>query len=139
MSSEPHKPHRILIVDDDRDTCEALKDRLETFGYEIVTCTDGASALAIIRLESARSPFHLVLLDLNMPGVDGMAVLHKLRCPDTSIPVIIMSATARREALLDAVRAGANDSLEKPILYEELRKKCQRAIGEGERRRSSSS
>lgn len=134
MNDEPYHPRRILVVDDDRDTCEALKDRLEAFGYDVIVRGDGASALATIRLESARSPVHLVLLDLNMPGIDGMEVLRALRGPGTGIPVVVMSAAPRQDSFAEALREGADDYLEKPILYEELHAKCRRAIEAGERR-----
>jgi DNA-binding response OmpR family regulator len=113
-----------MIVDDNRDICDGLKDRLDMWGYDVVICHDGASALAMIHLESIRSPFHLVLLDLNMPGMEGMAVLRRLRHQDNGIPVIIMSATARHEAFWDGIQAGAVDFIRKPIDYEELGRKC---------------
>ncbi len=116
--------YRIMIVDDDRDICEALRDRLHASGYDVITCHDGPSALAMMTLESIRSPIHLVLLDLHLPGMDGMTVLRRLGGPDHAIPVIIMSATARPEAFWDAIGAGAVDCLQKPFDHEELCRKC---------------
>lgn len=119
---------RIMIVDDDRDICEALKDRLRASGYDVVTCHDGPSALAMMTLESTRSPIHLVLLDLQLPGMDGMTVLRRLGGPDNAIPVIIMSATARPEDFLAAIEAGAVACLQKPIDHEDLYRKCHLAL-----------
>jgi DNA-binding response OmpR family regulator len=119
---------RIMIVDDDRDICEALRDRLHASGYDVITCHDGPCALAVMTLESIRSPVHLVLLDLHLPGMDGMTVLRRLSGPDNAIPVIMMSATARPEAFWDAIGAGAVDYLQKPIDHEELCRKCHLAL-----------
>ncbi|MBD0316499.1 MAG: response regulator [Nitrospiraceae bacterium] len=127
-----HGPYRIMIVDDDRDICEALADRLQAWGYDVITCHDGASAVAMMTLESMRSPVHLVLLDLHLPGMDGMAVLRQLGGPDNTVPVIIMSATARAEAFWDAIGAGAVDWLPKPLDYEELCRKCHLALHDGD-------
>lgn len=123
-------PRRIMIIDDDRCIGEALRDRIQAAGYETIVMTDGCSALATIALESGRSPLDLVLLDLNMPGMDGMAVLRALHEKYPAIPVIMISATSEREAFADAVRAGARDYLPKPIDYKLLEEKCRKALGE---------
>lgn len=65
---------RILVVDDDVDIRETLEDRLASEGYEVLTSADGVEAMEQIRLEDP----DLVLLDLEMPELDGMAVLHRL-------------------------------------------------------------
>ena len=127
-----HGKYRIMIVDDDQDICDALADRLQASGYDVITCHDGASAVAMMTLESMRSPVHLVLLDLQLPGMDGMAVLRRLGGLDNAIPVIIMSATARAEAFWDAIGAGAVDCLQKPIDFQELCRKCHLALHDGD-------
>jgi DNA-binding NtrC family response regulator len=126
------KRWRIMIIDDDRCICDALRDRLDALGYEAISFTDGCSALATIALESSRSPFDLVLLDLHMPGMDGMAVLGELHHQHRKTPVIIMSATSEREAFADAIRAGARDFLKKPIDSELLHQKCRTIFENGD-------
>lgn len=117
-----------MIIDDDRCIGEALRDRLDSIGYDTILMADGCSALATIALETNRSPIHLVLLDLNMPGMDGMAVLREMHYRHGHIPVIMMSATADREAFKAAIRAGAIDFLSKPIDYKLLEQKCRKML-----------
>jgi DNA-binding response OmpR family regulator len=121
-----------MIIDDDRCIGEALRDRLEAVGYEAIVMTDGYSALANMALEIGRSPLDLVLLDLNMPGMDGMAVLREMRHKYPGIPVIMVSATSERGNFTEAMRIGARDYLPKPIDYKVLVHKCQKALGEAE-------
>lgn len=128
MKQETHKPCRIMVADNDANSGRALKAWLETFGYEVTVCTDGFSALAMINLESSRSPFNLILLDLDTPGVNGMELLREVRRPDQGIPVIIMSPTASAEEFWEGIRSGADDYLQKPIDQEQLRLKCQLAL-----------
>jgi len=121
-----------MIVDDDRCIGEGLRDRLDSIGYDTILMADGCSALATIALESDRSPIHLVLLDLNMPGMDGMSVLREMRRKCGQIPVVLMSATAdHHEAFKAAIRAGARDFLRKPIDYKLLEETCRKQIGQG--------
>ena len=128
MSSEQTALRRIMIIDDDGDIGESLRCWFEVNGYEVKVFTDGCSALASIALESERSPLDLVLLDLNMPGMDGMTVLHELRMRHREIPVIMMSGTSDPQAIRDAVRAGARDFVQKPMDLRFLREKCDRVL-----------
>jgi len=117
-----------MIVEDDRCIGEGVRDRLESMGYETVLRTDGYSALATMALEHHRSPVHLVLLDLRLPGMGGMSVLGELRKIYPEIPVIIMSATAERKDSLEAIQAGARDFLPKPIDPRMLEEKCRKIL-----------
>ena len=119
---------RIMIIDDDRDICDALAHRLEVMGYEPIAYTDGCSALSAITLEHERSPTHLVLLDLHMPGMDGMAVLREMKMKHPQIPVIIMSGTSLRDGFEKAIEAGACDWIGKPIDFPALRSKVDRVF-----------
>ncbi len=120
---------RIMIIDDDRHICDALADRLRALGYEVVPFTDGCSALASLALESARSPVDLVLLDLNMPGMDGMTVLKELKSKHRGIPVIMMSATPSQESFKKAIEEGARDWIRKPMEAEVLTYKIAKLFG----------
>ena len=128
MASETIMRRRIMIIDDDRDVREALGCWLEAAGYEVLIFPDGYSALASIALELDRSPVDLILLDLNMPGMDGMAVLRELRRRQRTIPVIIMSGMYEQQVVRDAVSAGARDFVSKPIDLSRLRKTCERVL-----------
>jgi DNA-binding response OmpR family regulator len=124
MKWEVPMARRIMIIDDDRYIGEAVKDRLDALGYDAIAFTDGCSALATIALESTRSPLDLVLLDLMMPGMNGMEVLRELRHRHREIPVIMMSATEEREEFMEALRVGARDYVNKPLDFNILAHKC---------------
>lgn len=114
MSRTPDtsKP-RVLVVDDEPANRKLLADLVAREGYEALTAAGGAEALARL----AREPVDLVLLDIMMPGVDGMAVLAELqkqqRLP--ALPVVVVTAHEDRKVRIDALTAGAIDFLAKPI------------------------
>ena len=104
---------RILIVEDDDDIRNALGDRLKTMGFDVVTEDNGHSALS--RIASEDSLIHGVLLDLNIPIVDGMSVLRKIRDRHPQIPIIVMSATNDPAQFIEARKWGASSYLRKPF------------------------
>jgi CheY-like chemotaxis protein/anti-sigma regulatory factor (Ser/Thr protein kinase) len=107
---------RVLVVDDDRTTLRMLRLQLEGSGYEVETVRDGAAALARL----ARKPFDLVLLDVWMPGMDGLEVLSRLRGAPSRPRVIVMTADDAPETLLRAVREQAFGYVTKPVEPAEL-------------------
>jgi len=117
-----------MIVEDDRCIGESVRDRLESIGYDAILMTDGYSALATMTLEHQRSPVDLVLLDLRLPGMDGMVVLRELRKIYPEVPIIMMSATAEPEDAVQAINAGARDFLSKPIDPRMLEEKCRKML-----------
>jgi two-component system response regulator MprA len=109
-------PNRVLIADDDRAIRESLARALELEGYEVATVVDGVEALARVR----PATFDALVLDVMMPGVDGLAVCRVLRAEGDRTPVLMLTArveTADRVAGLDA---GADDYLPKPFELDEL-------------------
>ncbi len=107
---------RVLVADDDRAIRDALVRALELEGYEAVAVPDGAAALE----ESRRQPVDVLVLDLMMPGVDGLTVCRVLRAEKDRTPILMLTArteTADRVAGLDA---GADDYLAKPFALDEL-------------------
>ncbi|MGH7286237.1 MAG: hybrid sensor histidine kinase/response regulator, partial [Polyangiaceae bacterium] len=104
---------RILLVDDEPRNVAVLEGHLASFGHELVRALDGRSALALFE----SSPFDLVLLDLVMPGFDGIDVLAHIRANPSSahVPVIIVTAYGEREQRIKALEAGADEFLEKPV------------------------
>jgi len=102
---------RILVVDDDRTTRELLRLQLRSAGYAVETTGDGATALARVR----RKKFDLVLLDVWMPGMDGLTVLARLRKEPSRPKVIVMTADDTSETLLRAIREHAYKFITKPV------------------------
>lgn len=112
----PHDPAvvgRILVVDDNETNRVLLQEMLELDGHRVVLATDGPGALARVAEEEP----DLLLLDVNMPGMDGLEVCRRLRSdPVTaSLPIILVTALADRSHRLNGIKAGANDYLTKPI------------------------
>ena len=107
---------RILVVDDDRTTRELLRLQLRSAGYAVETAGDGAAALARVR----RKKFDLVLLDVWMPGMDGLTVLARLRDEPSQPRVVVMTADDTSETLLRAIRAQAHRFVTKPFESKEL-------------------
>lgn len=104
---------RILVVDDVEANRILLRDILELDGLEVMLAQDGAEAL---RAVSASAP-DLVLLDVNMPGLNGLEVCRRLRADPESeaLPIILVTALSERTHRLEGIGAGANDYLTKPI------------------------
>ena len=107
---------RILIVEDEETLCENIAKGLKIDGYEVDTCFDGESALDMILSES----YDLIILDLNLPKMDGMEILENLRKDDPETAILILSARGQLEDKIAGLDAGANDYLCKPFHFEEL-------------------
>jgi len=121
-------PFRILVVDDNEDTCMALRDRLLSMGFDVVTENNGHAALSRIALEARRAPIQGLLLDLQMPMLDGIAVLRELQERYSAIPIIMMSATTDRDLLKKTLKLGARAYPVKPIDNGLLREQCLRVF-----------
>jgi signal transduction histidine kinase len=104
---------RILVVDDTEANRDLLKEVLELDGNQVLLAADGSEALRAV----ADQVPDLVLLDVNMPGIDGLEVCRRLRADarTASLPVILVTALAERSHRLEGIAAGANDYLTKPI------------------------
>ena len=107
---------RILVVEDEKTLCEAIAKGLRLGGYEVDTCFDGSVAWDMALSES----YDLIILDLNLPGMDGMSVLRNIRAEDTETSVLILSARGQLQDKIDGLDGGANDYLCKPFHFEEL-------------------
>lgn len=114
---------RVLIVDDERFFREALTDILTAAKFATDVAQDGREALAKL----VDPHFGVVILDIQMPGMDGLQVLARLREMRPALRVIILSAHTDQERVLEALRAGAADYLAKPVHEEELVLAVQRA------------
>jgi DNA-binding NtrC family response regulator len=121
----------ILVADDDRAIRKIVRDRLRAAGHSVEVAEDGRAALALIeRIEPA-----LVLLDLQMPELDGFAVLDALRKQTESPLVIVITAHGSIEAAVRAMKAGAHDFLQKPFEAAHLEHVVTKALDCGRLRR----
>lgn len=107
---------RILVVDDDRTTREILRMQLRAAGHTVETAKDGAAGLERVRKKN----FDLVLLDVWMPGLDGLAVLSRLREEPSQPKVVVMTADDTSETLLKAIRENAFNYVTKPVEPKQL-------------------
>ena len=107
---------RILVVEDEVILCEDIAKGLRLDGYEVDVCYFGDEAMELIYEEK----YDLIVLDLNLPKVDGMEILKELRKTDKETRVIILSARSGIQDKVDGLDAGANDYLAKPFHFAEL-------------------
>jgi putative PEP-CTERM system response regulator len=103
--------HTILIVDDEPDIREILKDRLEGYEYRVITAQDGYEALDKVSTEIP----DLTLLDIRLPGMDGMEVLQKMKEADPDTLVVMITAFGTIELAVKAMKHGAYDFITKPL------------------------
>ena len=109
-------PLRILIAEDDRAAREALVRALELESYVVDAVNDGAQALAAVAEEQP----DLLLLDVMMPVIDGLAVCRRLRADGLTLPILILTARTETSDRVVGLDAGADDYLPKPYNLEEL-------------------
>jgi len=108
---------KILVVDDERAVRESLRRALELEGYEIELAADGSEAL--YRLEGTEEP-DAMILDVLMPGVDGLEVCRRIRGTGSKLPVLMLTARTEVEDRVAGLDAGADDYVTKPFALEEL-------------------
>ena len=106
----------LLVVEDDSKICELLGRGLREAGYRVDLARDGSEALLLFEEKT----FDLIVLDLMLPGLDGMEVLRRMRFQKIQAPVIILSARQSLEDRLLGLRAGGDDYILKPFSFEEL-------------------
>jgi two-component system, NtrC family, response regulator HydG len=116
---------RVLVVDDEEDNCRNLSDILGDLGCHVQTANDGPSALELLR----RTSFDVALLDLKMPGMDGLSLCRALKKLRTETVAIIVTAYASPATAVEAIEAGAVHVLAKPVELPLLLKKVDEAAG----------
>ena len=116
--------YRVLLVDDEADLLSLWKLRLESSGYQVETALSGEEALAKF---SVINP-HVVLTDLRMPGIDGMALFEAIREKNKAVPVIIITAHGSIPEAVEATRQGVFSFLTKPIDGKELIRETEKAL-----------
>ena len=107
---------RILIVDDEEEIRAGLSRLVRREGFEALTAPNGQDALDLLRRES----FDILLLDIRMPGLDGMEVLRRVKEMDGDLPVIMITAHGFVKGAVEALQGGAHDYLVKPFSMTEL-------------------
>lgn len=109
-------PFRILVVEDDPSAAEFVVKGLRQDGYTVESVTTGPDALHMATSEH----FDAIILDRNLPGLDGLSVLRALRGAQKITPIIILSALAHADERVNGLKAGADDYLGKPFSFSEL-------------------
>ncbi len=107
---------RLLIIEDETELRESMAEGLKIDGYEIDTASDGETGLDLL----FDNVYDLVLLDLNLPKLDGMDILREFRKENLETPVIILSARIGLDDKINGLDEGANDYLTKPFHFKEL-------------------
>jgi two-component system response regulator HydG len=116
--------HRILIVDDEADTCENLSDILTDVGYQVDTANDGFAALELVK----RNTYDLALLDLRMPGMDGLELYRRIREISAGTVAIVVTAYASSDTAKSVLSAGAWKIMSKPVNIGGLLEQVSQAI-----------
>ncbi len=126
----------ILVVEDDQTLRETLAYNLSNEGYEVLTAADGVRALELARsgATSGRGPLALVLLDVMLPRLDGLAVLRQLRAaPETAqVPILMLTARGGESDKVVGLELGADDYVTKPFGWAELRARIRALLRRGE-------
>src|SRR3990172_507993 len=89
---------KVLVVDDEEDILEVIQDRLEAYGFAVVTAGNGLEALKKLSMEK----FDGIFLDVKMPEMGGIEALEEIRKRDRNIPIIIITSSSTREAAIEA-------------------------------------
>ena len=110
----------LLVVEDEEDISLLLQDRLTFLGFYVTVARNGTEGLAILEITKVDG----ILLDIQMPVMDGLTMLEHVRERYPKIPVMVMSAEANKGKLIQAMERGAYDFLLKPIDADLLSKKC---------------
>ena len=106
----------ILMIEDDKELCEAVSFRLEQEGFSVTSCHDGEEGLYYMQ----ESPFDLVILDRMLPHMNGIEVLKEARSRQIRTPVLMLTALGELNDRLTGLNGGADDYMVKPFAFEEL-------------------
>lgn len=110
------RSQRILVIEDDDGIRQGILDALEFEGYTPIACADGTTG----KERATTGNFELMLLDLTLPGCDGLEILREVRKAQSSVPVIILTARGAEDDRVSGLRLGADDYVVKPFSVKEL-------------------
>lgn len=117
---------RMLVVDDEVEICDFLKNFFEERDYEVKTAYSGETAIQAMEKHKPQ----VVLLDVHMPGMDGMSALREMKARYPATKVIMVTALETREKIEEALRLGADNYITKPLSLEYLEKDVQEKIAQ---------
>jgi DNA-binding NtrC family response regulator len=126
MNPTPQDAARILVVDDDRDICRNLSDILTDLGYKVDYAHDGVSALELVR----QRPYDVALLDLKMPGMDGLTLYREIKKQRAGTVSLLVTAYASPATAAEALAAGAWKVVAKPVSFPALLALVDEALGQ---------
>lgn len=109
----------ILVVDDEPDILDYMKTMLETLGYDVTTLSDPTRAVDLIR----QREFHVLIIDLMMPKMDGITLIQNIRKVDSDIAIVVFTGYPSVETAVDALKLGVSDYIKKPFDPDEFRTK----------------
>lgn len=121
------KTVKVLVVDDNEDFSENVRDVIESHGCEAKTAYDGFKAIEAVK----KDPPDVILMDVKMPGMDGLEAFRKIREIAPQMSVIMMTGFAMEEVIGEAIREGARASLKKPLDFNILMSLIRCKGGEG--------
>ena len=102
---------KILVIDDDLEICHLLKDFLKKKDYSVITATSVRKGLELIGTEKPK----IILLDVRMPEMDGIAAIHEIRKIDTSVGIVMITGYKDEESARKTIELGASDYILKPF------------------------
>ena len=114
---------KVLLVDDEEDFLKTLAERLETRGLKVSTATSGENALASVEGQA----YDLIVLDLAMPGIDGLETLKRIKEKQPDAEIIMLSGQGSIKTSIEAMKLGAEDFIEKPVNIADLMDKISEA------------
>src|SRR5215831_7033710 len=115
---------RILVIEDDDALRRVMQAQLTKEGYETASAPDAQTALEILE----KSPQHLLIADLNLPGISGVELLKRVRAEYAGTAVVVMTAFGTVQSAVEAMKAGAYDYIVKPIYPYELKALVSRVL-----------
>ena len=125
------RPARILVVDDEKLIRWSVAERLQRGGYEVLSAESGEQALEVV----ATTPPDLILLDVRLPGIDGVQTLQRALSLHPEVAVLMMSAHSTVDVAVEAMKHGAIDFLVKPFPFQQLDEAVERALANARTRR----
>jgi putative nucleotidyltransferase with HDIG domain len=124
IPAEPLRAPRLLVVDDEPNICELLRELLSQDDYEIETCLNAQDALE----RFSRQPFDMVVSDLKMPGMNGIDLIQAIKALRPETATVLITGHATLQTALEALRHGADDYVQKPFSIDEVRKTVGRGL-----------
>ena len=122
--SDKQKVRKILIVDDEKGARETIGDYLAEDGFSVVTTDTGIEAMEILQ----QSSFDLIISDLRMPGMDGIALTRNIKAMGIDAPIIVITGFATIEHAVESMKAGAFDFITKPFNFDQIKITVEKAL-----------